>query len=76
MFSQFFLFKGLSIYYIIRGSGFPRVLQDYVGGGWGGGISLDPKFLLRKMWRAPNSNENVNDDDDAMKIMMICHLGN
>ena len=48
--------KGLSIYYVIQngaGWGLPDLLQYNM---WGGDVSRDPKFVLRNIWTAPNTN--------------------
>ena len=39
----------IEIYYNITWGGLPDLLQYYNGGG----VSQDPKFVLRNIWRAP-----------------------
>ena len=38
---------------ILQGGGLPDLLQYYKGEG---GVSRDPKFVLRNIWTAPNEN--------------------
>ena len=50
-------YKGgvIEIYYnTTRGGGLPDLLQYYKGEG---GVSRDPKFVLRNIWTAPNGEK-------------------
>ena len=59
-----FLGGSAQIITILHRGGYRHLLQYYMGRGgssqfitilqWGGGVSRDPKFVLRNIWTAPN----------------------
>ena len=61
-----FLGGSAQIIMILHRGGYRNLLQYYLGGGvlpiyynitMGGGVSRDPKFVLRNIWTAPYTND-------------------
>ena len=60
-------YKGgvIEIYYnTTRGGGLPDLLQYYKGEG---GVSRDPKFVLRNIWTAPNRKKQEDQQSTLRK---------
>ena len=65
-----FLKGSAQIITILHRGGYQNLLQYYMGGSswfitilqWGGGVSRDPKFVLRNIWTAPNTLYHFNNN--------------
>ena len=60
----------IKIYYNITWGGLPDLLQYYKGEG---GVSPDPKFVLRNIWTAPNRDPCIANHSTVQSMNVLCN---